>query len=411
MPDEGATPDDTAHRDEHDAMTIGPPWLPTTLVVIATILAIVGSLTTWVRTQALDTDEWVEVSSELLLDEDVQEALSAYLVAELFSQVDVADELASALPDQLAGLAAPLAGALRAPATDAVEQLVGSPRFNLAWAESNRRAHQALVAVLQGESTALSTDDGTITLELRNVVVAVGEDLGVSSDTLDRIPEDAGQVVLFESDALAEAQQAVRVTEFLSWFLYVLVVGLFAAAIILARGRRREVLRQVGIGLLVAGVTVLLGRAIGIRTTVDVLVTDAARANLAVVVGQISTQLLGQIGAALAVYGALFIGFAALLGQHRWAVATRRTLARWADSTGAIVVVAVALLAGLWWWSPGAAFSHWVTALVLVGLVLGAVAMLVSRIRQEFPAASPGVDGATTVPSAGVVSQSATDDG
>ncbi|HKJ54785.1 MAG TPA: hypothetical protein VJ978_02250, partial [Nitriliruptoraceae bacterium] len=326
--DERATPDDSPHRDEHEPTTMGPSWLPTTLVVIATILAIVGSMTTWVRTQALDTDEWVEVSSELLLDEDVQEALSAYLVAELFAQVDVADELASALPDQLAGLAAPLAGALRAPATDAVEELVGSPRFNQAWAESNRRAHQALVAVLQGESTtALSTADGTITLELRNVVVAVGEDLGVSSDTLDRIPEDAGQIVLFQSDALAEAQQAVRVTEFLSWFLYVLVVGLFAAAIILARGRRREALRQVGIGLLVAGVTVLLGRAIGIRTTVDVLVTDAARANLAVVVGQISTQLLGQIGAALAVYGVLFIGFAALLGQHRLAVATRRTMA------------------------------------------------------------------------------------
>ncbi len=366
--------------------TTGSSRAPTILVVLATILAIVGTMTTWVRTQALNTDEWVAVSSELLQEPEVEEALATYLTNQLFTRIDVADELAAALPDQLAGLAGPIAGALRAPATSAVEELIAAPQFEQVWAEANRKAHSALVAVLMGESTTgLTTADGMITLDLRDVVVAVGSDLGVSSDTLDKVPADAGQVVLFQSDELASVQSSVRLLNALSWFLYLAVVGMYALAVFLGRGRRDEVLQQVGVGLLVAGVTVLLVRAIGIRTSVDMFVSDAGNQPLAAAVGQVSTALLRKIGVAQVVYGLLFIGFSMLLGEHRWAVASRRTLARWADSTAAIVVVALALVAGLWWWSPGQAFDHWVTALVLVALTIGAVAMLVARIRHEFP--------------------------
>lgn len=367
-----------------DTGTIGPSWLPTTLVVVATVLAVVGALTTWVRTQALDTDAWVEVSGELLAEPEVQQALAGYLTDELYSRVDVTGELADALPDPLAGLAGPLAAGLKEPATDLVEELVASPRFGQAWAEANRRVHQRLVAVLRGESTeALSTADGTITLELGDALVAVGQDLGVSESTLARIPPDAGQVVLVQSDRLATAQQAVRALEALSWFLYLLVVGLYALAVYLSGGRRRRALQQVGIGLLAAGVTLLLARAIGVRTTVDLFVGDATNRPLATVVGQVGTQLLRQLGWAEVVYGVLFLAFAALLGGQRWAVWSRRHLARWADATWGVVAATAVLVIGLVWWSPGRTFDHWATALVLVGLAVGAVAALVTQVRHE----------------------------
>ena len=47
-------------------------------------------MTTWVRTQALDTDQWVSVSSDLLAEPEVTEALSVYITDQLFTQVDVA---------------------------------------------------------------------------------------------------------------------------------------------------------------------------------------------------------------------------------------------------------------------------------------------------------------------------------
>lgn len=373
-----------------EARTIGPSWLPMTLVIVATVLAVVGALTTWVRTQALDTDAWVEVSGQLLAEPEVQQALASYLTDELYSQVDVTGELADALPDPLTGLAGPLAAGLREPATDLVEKLVASPRFGQAWAEANRKVHQRLVAVLRGESTeALSTADGTITLELGDVLVAVGRDLGVPEATLGRIPPDAGQVVLMHSDRLAEAQQAVRTLETMSWFLYLLVVGLYALAVYLSRGRRRRALQQVGVGLVVAGLVLVLARAIGVRTTVDLIVGDATNRPVATVVGRVGTQLLGQIGWAEVVYGLLFLAFAALLGARRWAVWSRRHLARWADATWGVVAATAILVIGLVWWSPGRTFDHWATALVLVGLAVGAVAALVTQVRHEFPQALP----------------------
>ena len=361
-----------------------PRWVTTTAIVVATILAIVSVMTTWVRTQALDTDQWVSASSDLLAEPVVQQALATYLTDELFDQADVTQELADALPDQLSGLAGPLTAALRPPATDAVEQLVGSPRFAQAWARANRVAHQTLVGVLRGEGTeVVSTSGGAITLDLGDALVAIGGDLGVSDSTLARIPPDAGQVVVFQSDQLASVQQTVRVLDALSWFLFIVVVGLYALAVVLARGRRRESLREVGVGLVIAGVTVILLRAIAIRTGVDVLVTDAGNRELAGLVGKVGTELLQQMAVAGILYGVLFLVFAWMLGPHRWALRLRRALARWSDSTAAIAAGAVVVFLALVWLSPGGALDRWTTVLVLAGLAIGAVVMLRAQLGRD----------------------------
>ena len=90
--DDGASPDRERPAHGH--------W-PMVLIVVATLVAIVSALTTWVQTQALDTDEWVEASTEVLADDDVQAALATYLVDELYSTGDVTEALTSALPDAL----------------------------------------------------------------------------------------------------------------------------------------------------------------------------------------------------------------------------------------------------------------------------------------------------------------------
>ena len=42
-------------------------------------ILLVCSLTVWVQRQALDTDAWVDTSSELLEDDEVRTALSVYI--------------------------------------------------------------------------------------------------------------------------------------------------------------------------------------------------------------------------------------------------------------------------------------------------------------------------------------------
>ena len=122
------------------------------LVVVATIIGIASILTIWVNRQVLDNDAWRTSSAEPIADPAVQDTVSAYLVNQLYDNVDVAASLEQRLPPNLKGLAAPLAGALRAPTTRAVDRLLQSPRVQQAWVNANGVAHQKLINVLENKT-------------------------------------------------------------------------------------------------------------------------------------------------------------------------------------------------------------------------------------------------------------------
>ena len=369
--------------------TIGPRWLPGLLVVLATLLAVATTLTTWTRTQALDTDQWVETSGDLLNEPEIQEALAIFLADELYSAVDVTGELESLLPDDLSGLAGPLAGALRGPTTDGIEKIIASSAFQTVWQEANRTAHEAAIRILRDESTldSVSTSDGAIVLNLSTAVRNLGEAVGIPESALDQLPDDVGQIIILQSDELASAQNAVKVLDFTSWFLYLVVVAMYVGAVYLAVGRRRRMLQSVGVALIVGGAILLLIRQVGIRTSVNAFVQDATNKPLAELVGSVLTELLRQMAWTGVVYGLLIVGFSVLIGPYRWAIAFRRWAAGFADSTAALVGVSLGAVLLLLWWSPGRAFDRWVTALVLIGLVIGAIYTLVLTGRQELLAA------------------------
>jgi hypothetical protein len=376
----------------NNATTRGPRWLPGLLIVLATVLAVVSTLTTWTRSQALDTDQWVEVSSDLLAEPEVQEALAIYLTNELYAAVDVTSELQSVLPDNLSGLAGPLAGALRGPTTDGIEKIVASSAFQSVWQDANRTAHEAAVRILRDETNAesISTSGGDIVLNLNTAVRNLGEAVGIPAAALDRLPDDVGQIKILRSDELGAAQNAVKILDFTSWFLFVLVVVLYAAAVYLAVGRRRQALRSVGVSLIVGGLTLLFLRRAGIRVSVDHYVQDAGNKSLAELVGSVLTELLRQLAWTGIVYGLLIIGFSVLIGPHRWAVDFRRWVAGKADSTAALLGISLGAVLLLLWWSPGNAFDRWVSAVVLVALVIGAIYTVVLTGRQELLAADAG---------------------
>lgn len=367
-------------------------WLPTTLIVIATVIAIVSTLTTWVRAQLLDTDDWVGVSGELLAEPEVQDALSTYLSTQLFERVNMKSELEEVLPSEFSRLAGPLAGALQEPVANGIDRLVASDRFATLWKDANRLAHARMVAILRGETAeSVTTDNGTVTLDLGILLRNVGESLGIPEQALDRIPADAGQIVIFESDQLASVQTAVQILDFLSWFLFIVVVGLYALAVFLARGRRVNTLRNVGLALAGGGVALLFLRAIGVRATVGVIIENPANDALGTVVADVATELLRQSAWTGIVYGVLVAAFAFLLGDHRWAVAVRRQLGRASEVKGVAIAIAVLFVLLMVWWSPGHSFDHLVTAFVFIVLAIGAVVALATMVSREHRALTESV--------------------
>ena len=241
------------------------------LFALGTLVIFVGSLTLWIKRQALDTDAWVDTSSQLLEDDQVRQALSVYIVDQLYANADPQAVLQEQLPENLQGLAGPIAGALRQPAVEGVDRFLQRPRVQGLWEDVNRAAHQELIAVLEDDTRGnITTGGGTVTLNLRTLVVNIGTELGFGEQLDSRLPPDAGQIVILKSDQLEAAQTGVKTIKWMSWLVILAAFACYAGAVWLARSRR-EMLRNVGAALLLVGILLLVIRRFVGNYIVDAL--------------------------------------------------------------------------------------------------------------------------------------------
>ena len=130
------------------------------------------------------------------------------------------------------------------------------------WSEANRAAHETLLKILNDEGSAVSTGGGEVTLDLKALLSESGGQLGVAGKLASKVPPDAGQLTILKSDQLSAAQDISKLVRHLPIVLTLLALLLYGLAIYLAGPRRRQALRSVGFGFVVAGVLSLLLRAI-----------------------------------------------------------------------------------------------------------------------------------------------------
>ena len=234
------------------------------LLALATVVLILGMTAVWVQRQVLDREEWVDTSVELLENDDVRRAIGLYLIDELYTNVDVAGEIQSALPERLQPLAQPAAGALRRAAEQNAGTLLGTSLAQNIWRRANERAHQVFERVVVDE------ESGEVTIDLQPLIEKAAERGGLLARAADQLPPDAGQLVVLQSDQLDGAQKVVKVLRPLAIVLVLLALALYVAAVFLSRDRRRTVI-YVGACLLFAAVAVLAVRRLGGHTVVDTL--------------------------------------------------------------------------------------------------------------------------------------------
>ena len=369
------------------------------LIVLASLIAFGSVLTTWVDRQMLDTQAWQKASANLIEDPQVRDAVSIYLVDQLYENVDVSAGLAERLPTDLKPLAGTLAGSLRQPATDAVERLLASPRIQQVWINASTAAQEKLTNVLENKTGAgITTGNGVVTLDLGELVTSIGQELGVPTAALDRIPPDAGELVVMNSEQLSAAQTGVQAVRVLSTWLLVLVLGLYALAIFLARGARRETLRNVGCAFVLVGLAVLVVRRVAGNYAVDALAQPSSQ-DPGQRVWLISTELLAQIGWAAVFYGAVMVLGAVLAGPQRAAVAVRARIAptlneRPGFAWAGVAAVYLLLIA----WGPTHALrTVWGIALLGALIAAGVLALRHQTLREQREGEIAGADGTPPV--------------
>ncbi len=294
-------------------------------VAIATVCVVVGSFAVWLRQQVLNTDNWANTSSQIIANRTVQEAVGGYVVQQLFTSVNVAGELGTVLPSDVANS---VAGRLQTAANGIAVQLLAVPAVQEAWRSANRTAQLELLEILDGGGRVLSTREGVVTLNLHPLVgelakalssqsaAAVlpsalrdllGSDLqAVAQRLLDlALPAQSGQLVVFRSSQLRTAQHIVEGVRGLSIALPAAALAMFALALALARGWRRVVLRRIGWSLILAGIAVLIARRLLEPFVVNALVPSAADRPAGDVAWSIGTSVLRDIAIALMVGGAV----------------------------------------------------------------------------------------------------------
>ena len=154
------------------------------MIAVASVLLVLSVTANWVQRAVLDTDEVVNTSDEILSDEDVQDALSIYLVDQVYASVDVQGQIEAKLPSSAKALSAPVAAATRQLALNVSEKALASPRVQNLVSNSIRRSHGGFVRLIEDEGEYVSTTGGAVTLQYGEVVADLATRLGVDPATI-----------------------------------------------------------------------------------------------------------------------------------------------------------------------------------------------------------------------------------
>jgi hypothetical protein len=359
------------------------------LVVLGSVILLVSILTVWVQRQVLDNNSWRHASEQLIQDPQIQQTLSVYLTNQIYDNVDVAAALQKRLPAQLDPLAPEIAGALRGATTNAINVLLQRPRVQQLFVNASSAAQQKLVNVLEDKTGhGITTGNGVVTLDLRQVLIQVAQSLGLPGTRLKQLPPGTGQITVMKSSQLDALQKSVKVIHALSVFLLIAVLAIFALAIYLARGIRRATLRNIGFAFIVVGLLVILVRRFAGNYVVDALTTPEYEGSVRRTV-LIASSILGDIGRAMILYGVIALIGALLAGPTRLATAARRRIAPTLNNqpeVGWSVMLGLFLLLVLW--GPTHALRTWWGILLLAGLLALGWEAFRRALEREFPPGS-----------------------
>jgi hypothetical protein len=382
-------------------------WLVGVLFVLATLIGTVAVLAVWANRQALNTDNWTNTSSRLLENPEIQKAVAAYAVNQLFSSGVPQAEIKAVLPTQLQALAGPVSGGLQQLAGQIAPRVLATSQVQAAWRQANRSAHQVLLKIINGGGSVASTNGGVVTLNLHAVVDQIASALGAESQVAAvrskvagnagaiqgaatqagiPLPPATGQLVILRSSQLKTVQDIASDIKGLAVILPIITFALFILAVWLSIGRRREALRRVGWCFVGIGLLVLVVRRIGGNAVINGLVKNPANKPAGHEVWTIGTSLLYDIAVALVIYGLILVAVAWVAGGTRPARALRRMLAptlrerpaaAYAAAFGVLLIVIV--------WGPTPATRQIAYIILFVVLLVLAIEALRRQTAREYP--------------------------
>jgi hypothetical protein len=347
------------------------------LVVLASLIAALSLLAGFIRYQALDNETFSDSAAELIADETIRDQIALTLVEALYANVDVQAALEERLPADQQGLAGPISAVARELADRAAIRVLERPRAQELWVRSLSTTHEQLLRVLDDDLTNVQTEGGFLVLNLRPLVIQLGDRVAIFGRVAQKLPPDTGRIQIMEANQLETAQDVTDWLQILGRFLWLVPLALAAVAIWLAGDRKRSIVRMLAIGAIAAGTLVLVARGVAGNYVVDNLVQTESVRPAAADAWEILTALLRDGGRTLVGVGLVLLLGVWLVGPGARATAVRRYLAPWLERPEIAYGTAALALALLVWWGPTAQTQRWQVVLlfaVMLGLGVAALA-------------------------------------
>ncbi|HEX9336856.1 MAG TPA: hypothetical protein VF892_13270, partial [Pseudonocardiaceae bacterium] len=257
------------------------------LIGLGCLLAPVSLVAVWAHDEVADTSQFVANVAPLIRTPSVQAALTERVTDTVFTYVDVqrsADQAIDALSnqglpprvaDRLHGLTDSLAAGVHGFVQTQVGNLVASAQFAALWDQVTGIAHQQVVNVLSGNSSAVVISHGKVLLDLAPFIAAVKQRLVASGFTAANVvPVVHPTITLTDTTTLVRARSAYHLLDTVATWAWWVTLLLLAGGVALARDRRRA-LRNGGIGL-AAGMVLLAAALLVVRAMVVNAVPDSA---------------------------------------------------------------------------------------------------------------------------------------
>jgi hypothetical protein len=140
--------------------------------------------------------------------------------------------------------------------------------------ETTTATQRQLVRLLDDKSKFVETDGGKVVLDLRPIIIDIGDQVAVVGKLSQKLPPTAGRVALIDESQLGTAQTLTRILRSVANWLWLLALLVAALAVWLARGRRRLELRALALGVLIVGLLMLVAQRAGGNYLVDHLAKD-----------------------------------------------------------------------------------------------------------------------------------------
>jgi hypothetical protein len=299
--------------------------------------------------------------------------------------------LEEALPERLKPLAGPAASQLRGLAYERASEALARPRVQELWRATNRAVNAQLLALLEGETERVQLTDDAVVLDLDQIVQNVAGRIGAGEGATETVQGRVEPVVIMRSDQLSTAQTVVKALKALSFWPLIFGLALWAGAVYLAHGRRRETVRMMAVSLILIGILLLVVRRLGGNAVVDSLVQAESLKAATADVWAVFTSLLAESAAAGILVGTIGLVGTWLAGPTRRATGLRRWLAPSFRDRPALphLVLALVLLLVLLW-GPAGTPRRFITVVIVTVLAFVGLELFRRQTVGEFPDAVRG---------------------